>query len=80
MIKADRRNAAKVLQQKKRMELIQSARLFSGSLGVPKIVAVIPLCPDVDSIACISELFQAMDESIPAELLTAPSVTLSYDH
>lgn len=36
--KADRRNAAKLFQQKKREELVRSNRLFEGRHGAPKIV------------------------------------------
>ena len=36
--KADRRNAARIEQSKKRAELVSTARLFTGSNAPPKIV------------------------------------------
>ncbi|RUS28877.1 hypothetical protein BC938DRAFT_481330 [Jimgerdemannia flammicorona] len=63
--KADRRNAAKLLQQKKREELVRSNRLFEGRHGAPKIVAVVPLCPDVDAEAAISHLYSSIGEDLP---------------
>jgi pre-rRNA-processing protein TSR1 len=39
--KADRRNAAKIEQQKKREELIAVTRLFTGTNAPPKIVVCI---------------------------------------
>ena len=47
--KADRRNAARVGQQNRRDDLRNAQRLFSGRSGAAKIVAVVPLCPDVDA-------------------------------
>jgi len=36
--KADRRNAARIAQNKKRQEIININRLFSGTNGTPKII------------------------------------------
>ncbi|KAJ3401501.1 hypothetical protein HDV05_000421, partial [Chytridiales sp. JEL 0842] len=59
--KADRRNAAKLEQQKKREELRELTRLFTGPSAPPKIVAVVPLCPDVDPIQVIKDLHVCLD-------------------
>ncbi|KAJ3330847.1 hypothetical protein HDU76_004693 [Blyttiomyces sp. JEL0837] len=72
--KADRRNAAKLAQQKKREEAVSNARLFSGTNAPPKIVSVIPLCPDVDPQDFINDLYDAMD--LPRESVKLGSVTL----
>ncbi|KXS09926.1 DUF663-domain-containing protein [Gonapodya prolifera JEL478] len=51
--KADRRNAAKVHQRSKRQSLVAQNRVFAPEWdkksGAPKIVAVVPLCPDVNA-------------------------------
>lgn len=39
--KADRRNAAKIAQNKKRQEIININRLFSGTNGTPKIIVIV---------------------------------------
>jgi len=36
--KVDRKNSAKILQQKKREEILSVNRLFNGKSGVPKVV------------------------------------------
>ncbi|RUS21181.1 hypothetical protein BC937DRAFT_93407 [Endogone sp. FLAS-F59071] len=64
--KADRRNAAKLFQQKKREELVRSNRLFEGRHGAPKIVAVVPLCPDVDAEATVARLYTSLGQEAPA--------------
>lgn len=45
----NRRNHAKQTQTKKRSEIVSASRLFNGVDGAPRIVAVVPLCPDVSS-------------------------------
>ncbi|KAI9094655.1 hypothetical protein DFS34DRAFT_628610 [Phlyctochytrium arcticum] len=59
--KADRRNHAKLIQQRKRSEVVSSNRLFQGPSGAPKIVAVIPLCPDVDAWKVVKEFAAGVD-------------------
>ncbi|EPQ57123.1 DUF663-domain-containing protein [Gloeophyllum trabeum ATCC 11539] len=43
----NRRNHAKQIQLQKRQSLVAATRIFSGVDGAPRIVAVIPLSPDV---------------------------------
>ncbi|KAF9784341.1 ribosome biogenesis protein tsr1 [Thelephora terrestris] len=61
----NRRNNAKQIQAKKRQALISATRLFSGSDGTPRIVAVIPLTPDVSARSTIQGLAEVLD--VPAE-------------
>ncbi|KAG5735720.1 hypothetical protein E4T56_gene15081, partial [Termitomyces sp. T112] len=49
----NRRNNAKQAQAKKRNALVSATRVFSGVDGAPRIIAVIPLCPDVDPKAIV---------------------------
>ncbi|KAK9448240.1 uncharacterized protein V1518DRAFT_428016 [Limtongia smithiae] len=46
--KQDRRNQAKQIMLSKREEMLSNKKFFDGRNGAPRIVAVIPLCPDVD--------------------------------
>ncbi|KAJ3123036.1 hypothetical protein HK098_002256 [Nowakowskiella sp. JEL0407] len=65
--KADRKNHAKLLQRKKKDQLLASNRLFSGSNGVPKIIvntivhAVVPLCPDFSFDNVLSPIFSSVN-------------------
>ncbi|KAG6820822.1 hypothetical protein H0H93_011116 [Arthromyces matolae] len=59
----DRRNNAKQAQVKKRSALISATRVFSGVDGAPRIVAIIPLCPDVDPKTVVSSLAESLDVS-----------------
>ena len=43
----NRRNQAKQAQAQKRQALISATRVFSGVDGAPRIVAIVPLTPDV---------------------------------
>ncbi|CAG8753330.1 23519_t:CDS:10, partial [Cetraspora pellucida] len=61
--KADRRNAAKLEQRKKREELIKANRFFEGRNSTPKIVAVIPLCSDVDSLNVVENIYASVEQS-----------------
>ncbi|KAJ1551509.1 hypothetical protein HK096_009670 [Nowakowskiella sp. JEL0078] len=65
--KANRKNQAKLLQQKKREELISSNRLFMGASGAPKIVAIIPLCPDIISQDVVKSFFDSMGMDFPIQ-------------
>lgn len=75
--KADRRNAAKIAQNKKRQEIININRLFSGSNGAPKIVAVIPLCPDVNSVYVTKKFFSSVEQEYPINSNGEPVVLKS---
>ncbi|KAI8337479.1 hypothetical protein BC941DRAFT_396298 [Chlamydoabsidia padenii] len=65
--KHDRRHAAKLLQQRKREDLSRVHRLFEGRQGAPKIIPVLPLCPDSDVNAAISALYTSMGQQPPAQ-------------
>lgn len=54
--KADRRNAAKVEQKRKREQLTQGNRIFQGNGAAPKLVAIVPLCNDVSTEAVLTQL------------------------
>ena len=47
--KLDRKNHARQAQAAKRSSLVSATRVFAGVDGAPRIVAVIPLAPDVDA-------------------------------
>ncbi|VDC07583.1 unnamed protein product [Peniophora sp. CBMAI 1063] len=47
--KLDRKNHARQAQAAKRSALVSATRVFAGVDGAPRIVAVIPLAPDVDA-------------------------------
>lgn len=61
MSKFDRRNQAKQRQQAKQKDRQKDALVFSGRDGAPRIVAVIPLCHDVDVSAAIKNLNNSLD-------------------
>jgi hypothetical protein len=67
--RADRRNAAKQIQLKKRHDLIEAIRIFSGVDGAPRIVAVIPLCPDTEAAGAV----RAMVSPFEADTTDMPS-------
>lgn len=54
----NRKNTLKITQAQKRMESLAVHRMFTGKCGVPKIVAVIPLCRDIDVTKCISTVLE----------------------
>ncbi|KAJ3026238.1 UNVERIFIED_CONTAM: hypothetical protein HDU68_005969 [Siphonaria sp. JEL0065] len=64
--RVDRRNASKIEQKKKRADLMMATRLFSGPNAPPKVVAIVPLCPDVDAFKVIKDLFVALELDLPA--------------
>ncbi|KAI8885076.1 DUF663-domain-containing protein [Backusella circina FSU 941] len=72
--KVDRRHAAKILQQKKREELTRISRIFEGRQGAPKIVPVLPLCPDSNVEAAIEALYVALGETMPDYAKTEQSI------
>ncbi|KAI9473689.1 MAG: hypothetical protein EXX96DRAFT_621326 [Benjaminiella poitrasii] len=65
--KNDRRHAAKILQQKKRDEITRISRLFEGRQGAPKIVPVLPLCPDSDVDSAIEALYRSLSQQVPVK-------------
>ncbi|KAJ1648578.1 ribosome biogenesis protein tsr1 [Coemansia asiatica] len=60
--RADRRNAVRTEQRKKREQIVQNTRIFTGRHRAPKIVAVIPLCSDTDTTAIVRSLFSCVEE------------------
>ena len=54
--KHDRKNSAKMILIKKNKEILSHKKLYSGSLGMPKVVALVPICPDVDAAECLKSL------------------------
>ncbi|KAI9341547.1 hypothetical protein DFJ73DRAFT_843633 [Zopfochytrium polystomum] len=75
--KADRRNAAKIEQAKKRSELASNIRLFTGPNAPPKVVAVVPLCPDVDPLQVVVDLHTCLELSCQSQ--PVGPVTLSVE-
>ncbi|KAJ7497776.1 ribosome biogenesis protein tsr1 [Mycena latifolia] len=61
----NRRNNAKQAQTIKRNALVSATRLFNGVDGAPRIVAVIPLTPDISARGAVSSLAEALD--VPAD-------------
>ncbi|KAI1649645.1 DUF663-domain-containing protein [Daldinia loculata] len=61
MSKFDRRNQAKQRQLAKHKEHLKETSVFSGRDGAPRIVAVVPLCADIDVSAAIKSLNSSLD-------------------
>lgn len=61
MSKLDRRNHAKQLRQNKLGERREEASVFAGRDGAPRIVAVVPLCGDVESEEVVRGLNGSVD-------------------
>ena len=67
-LRVNRKNAAKQAQLRKRQELVNATRLFNGTDGTPRIVAVVPLTSDVSARSVVCALAKALDvdsESCP---------------
>ena len=69
MSKFDRRNQARQKQQTKHKEHLRETNVFGGRDGAPRIVAVIPLCDDVDASVAVRSLSASLDikTEIPEE-------------
>ncbi|KAJ2083901.1 ribosome biogenesis protein tsr1 [Coemansia sp. RSA 988] len=74
--RADRRNAMRTEQRKKREQIVLSTRIFNGRYRAPKIVAVIPLCADSDVSGIVRDLYRCVDEEYPE---SAPKTTRVLD-
>ncbi|KAJ2973354.1 hypothetical protein NQ176_g6661 [Zarea fungicola] len=61
MSKLDRRNQAKQARLTKHKEHIKGTSIFNNREGAPRIVAVLPLCPDGDAAAAIQQLNYSVD-------------------
>ncbi|KAJ3320397.1 hypothetical protein HDV06_005320 [Boothiomyces sp. JEL0866] len=62
LLKQDRRNQQKLLQQKKRMEHSMNQRMFSGMNAIPKNVLVVGLCPDYDKDLFLKSVFDCVEQ------------------
>ncbi|KAJ2725543.1 ribosome biogenesis protein tsr1 [Coemansia sp. Benny D115] len=63
--KADRRNALRTEQRKKRELVALNTRIFTGRHRTPKIIGVIPLCASTDCTQIVRQLFASVDEEFP---------------
>ncbi|KAI1408153.1 DUF663-domain-containing protein [Hypoxylon sp. FL1857] len=63
MSKFDRRNQAKQRQLAKHKEHQKETSVFTGRDGAPRVVAVVPLCADVD----VSEAIKSLNNSLDIE-------------
>ena len=61
MSKFDRKNQARQIRQIKHQQNIKSSSVFSGQNGAPRVIAVVPLCEDMDAVAAIQKMNQAVD-------------------
>ena len=67
MSKFDRRNQAKQARLIKHKEHTKGQALFTGRDGAPRIVAVLPLCPDGDAKIAIKQLNSSVDIDVGVE-------------
>lgn len=67
--KINRRNHAKQMQLKKRAELDEQSKLFTrkGADKVQRVVAVVPLCDDIDALDIIQDLVGAVGIELTGE-------------
>ena len=61
MSKIDRRNHAKQVRNNKLAARENEQSVFAGREGAPRIVALVPLCGDVDSRAAVTQLNESVD-------------------
>ena len=61
MSKFDRKNQAKQIRQIKHAQNVKSTSVFAGVNGAPRVVAVVPLCEDLDSIKAVERMNEAGD-------------------
>lgn len=61
MSKFDRKNQARQIRQIKHQQNVKSSSVFAGQNGAPRVIAVVPLCEDLDAVAAIQKLNQAVD-------------------
>ena len=64
MSKIARRNQTHQSRQRKHRENLKSNSVFSGQDGAPRIVAVIPLCGDNQSLLAVQKLSQSSDNEV----------------
>lgn len=68
MNKIDRRNQAKQRRQNHNAEREEKGSVFAGRHAAPRIVAVVPLCEDVD----LKDILQTLNASVEVESSDAP--------
>ena len=61
MSKIDRRNKAKQARISKQQQHARSSTIFAGANGAPRIVAVVPLSEEIDTLKAIESLMTAAD-------------------
>ena len=69
--KWDRRNEAKVLLKKRHCDIQANAQFFEGRNGTPKIIVVIPLCPDADANIFTDQIMATEDAEILSDTVWA---------
>lgn len=73
MSKLDRRNHAKQLRQNKLAERRDETSVFTGKNGAPRIIAIVPLCGDVNGESVVKELNESVDVSEEKQHQSAPA-------
>ncbi|KAL9101050.1 MAG: hypothetical protein Q9163_003642 [Psora crenata] len=61
MSKVDRKNQAKQIRNIKHQQNVKSQSVFAGINGAPRVVAVVPLCEDLNAIKAVERLNEAGD-------------------
>ncbi|KAI0663427.1 ribosome biogenesis protein tsr1 [Cubamyces menziesii] len=69
-LRTNRRNSAKQAQLKKRQSLVSATRIFSGTDGAPRIVAIVPLTDDVKASDVSERLAQSIDGTLEEDPTT----------
>ncbi|KAJ4450048.1 hypothetical protein ANN_01455, partial [Periplaneta americana] len=62
--KEERRNKAIQLRQKKREEILFKKRSLGGASTAPFLIAIVPLCDDVDPLGALEFLKQGDEEAV----------------
>lgn len=73
MSKVDRRNYNRQQMLKKQREHSKEISVFNGRDGAPRVVAVIPLCPDIDTRAVVNQLSGSLNIDTASISLGAPT-------
>ncbi|KAI0373939.1 ribosome biogenesis protein tsr1 [Pilatotrama ljubarskyi] len=69
-LRTNRRNNAKQVQLRKRQSLVSATRIFSGTDGAPRIVAIVPLTEDVKARDVSARLAQSIDGTLEEDPAT----------
>lgn len=76
MTKKERRNQANQVKYNKAVEVAVNRKLFAGTHGAPKIVAVVPLSPSINPIGVVNAITGALDVKNP--VIQNPGVSTVY--